>query len=209
MATLLGLDIDGLALWRGERMLFRDLSLTLDAGRTLALEGPNGSGKTSLLRAIAGFLEPRAGSIRVRMTDGRVLDGSDTRGAAVGWLGHHDGAKSQMTALETLSFYARYYGRSDGTPGDALAAVGLARMRDLPVHYLSAGQKRRLALARLTLAPRPLWLLDEPLAALDAAGKMLAADMIAAHARAGGIVIAATHEPLGVDCATLSLAQRP
>jgi heme exporter protein A len=169
----------------------------------LALEGPNGAGKTSLLRLIAGFLAPEAGTIRLRTKDGEVEDGEE-RGKLAGWLGHHDAAKPQLTAAETLSFFASLYGvRAD--IAEALAGVGLARLADLPCQYLSAGQKKRLALARLALSKRPLWLLDEPLAALDAAGKTLLRDLVSAHASAGGIAIAATHEPLGVESARLVL----
>jgi len=204
VTALTNLDVDDLSLWRGERMLFRHLSFSLRAGEALALEGPNGAGKTSLLRAIAGFLEPRAGTIRLRTNDGGEASNHDERGAFIGWLGHHDGARSQLTASEALGFFVRYYG-SGANIATALASVGLGRVCDLPVQYLSAGQKRRLALARLSLSPRPLWLLDEPLAALDIAGKALAAELIAAHCKAGGLAIAATHEPLGVDCARLVL----
>jgi heme exporter protein A len=163
------------------------------------VEGPNGAGKTSLLRMIAGFLEPEAGRI--------VLDGvSDTeeRGKRIGWLGHHDAAKAQFTPAETLAFFQRLYGVAANVTA-ALAEVGLARVADLSCQYLSAGQKKRLALARLKISGRPLWLMDEPLAALDAQGKTLAASMIAAHCNAGGIVVAATHEALGVAGETLML----
>jgi len=173
------------------------------AGDALALEGPNGSGKTSLLRAVAGFLEPRGGTIRLRTNDGATLEGEE-RARFIGWLGHQDGAKSQMTPLEALAFFARFYGGAARIE-DALSRVGLARLRNLPIQYLSAGQKRRLALARLTLAERPLWLLDEPLAALDKAGKALAAELIAQHCKSGGLALVATHEALGIDCGRLTL----
>jgi len=199
-----GLEIASLSVWRGERMLFRDLAFSLSAGRTLALEGPNGAGKTSLLRAIAGFLEPREGTIRVALEDGTHIDGGEERARYMGWLGHQDGAKPQMTPQEALDFHANFYGNTVDV-GVALKTVGLARVRELPVQFLSAGQKRRLALARLSLSARPIWLLDEPLAALDAAGKSLVNEMIVTHCRAGGLVVAATHEPLGLDCAHVNL----
>ncbi|HWU27179.1 MAG TPA: heme ABC exporter ATP-binding protein CcmA, partial [Rhizomicrobium sp.] len=128
----------------------------------------------------------------------------------IGWLGHQDGVKAQMTPLETLRFFAQFPARDAGDAkerriADALARADLARVRDLPVQYLSAGQKRRLALARLDVMERPLWLLDEPLAALDSAGKALAADYIREHCRAGGLVVAATHEPLGLEGKLLAL----
>lgn len=203
-AVLSGLRVDNLSLERGERRLFQALSFRVDQGLVLSLEGPNGAGKTSLLRAVAGFLEPRAGTIRLETTDGDEIAAGDERAGYVGWLGHQDGAKPQLTAREALGFFARFYGATADVEA-ALAAVGLARARDLPLQYLSAGQKKRLALARLTLCARPLWLLDEPLAALDAAGKTLAAQLIARHCKAGGLAIAATHEPLGLDGPRLAL----
>jgi heme exporter protein A len=211
---------------RGTRLVFRGVNLRVESGQMLALEGPNGAGKTSLLRMIAGFLAPAAGSIRIRMNGAETADGEE-RGRYVGWLGHHDAAKPQLTPRETLDFFARLYGTlSSKAPAqlfpslpqsgrgsksalnpisDALQEVGVDRVGDLPSQYLSAGQRKRLALARLKMSARPLWLLDEPLAALDAAGKALAAQLIAAHCAAGGIVIAATHEPLGIEGARLTL----
>jgi heme exporter protein A len=180
-------------------VLFRDLSFAVEAGEALCVEGANGSGKTSLLRLIAGFLAPAAGAIRI----GDVAE-AEERGKLVGWLGHQDAVKPQMTVRETLAFFAQLY-RSDGEVGDAMEAVGLAPLADLPGQYLSAGQKKRLALARLSLCDRPVWLIDEPLASLDASGKRIAAEMIAAHCGQGGIALVATHEPLGVGCARLSL----
>ena len=179
-------------------MLFRGLSFRVEGGRALSLEGANGSGKTSLLRMLAGFLAPADGAIRV----GDVTDGEE-RGKLVGWLGHHDAVKPQMSVRENLDFFARLHGSDTG---DALDALGLARLAELPGQYLSAGQKKRVALARLKLTKRPLWLMDEPLASLDAAGKRIAADLVAAHCAAGGIAVVATHEPLGVDCDRLVLA---
>jgi len=204
VTALSGLDIEALSLWRGERMLFCDLALSVGAGEALKLEGPNGSGKTSLLRAIAGFLEPRAGTIRVRTNNGEQFAGGEERAEFVGWLGHQDGAKSQLTPLEALSFYARYYG-STACVEEVLQLVGLSRLGDLPAQYLSAGQKRRLALARLSLSARPLWLLDEPLASLDASGKALVAELVAQHCKDGGLAVIATHEPLGFEGPRLTL----
>ena len=193
------LDVTHLIAIRGGRVLFRDLSFRVEAGRALCIEGANGVGKTSLLRMIAGFLAPVEGTIRI----GEVED-ADERGNLVGWLGHQDAVKAQMTVRETLSFFARFY-RSDGNIEEAMDAVGLARLADLPGQYLSAGQKKRVALARLKLCGRPLWLMDEPLASLDAVGKKIAADLIAAHCAGGGIAMVATHEPLGIDCGRLVL----
>jgi heme exporter protein A len=196
------LEIDDLACIRGDRVLFRGLGFAVEAGKVLALEGPNGVGKTSLLRVLAGFLAPAAGTIRLRTKARDVLD-AEHRGKLVGWLGHQDGVKPQLRVHEQLSFYARLYGAGDVDA--AMARFGLVPLAALPGQYLSAGQKRRLALARLVLMGRPLWLLDEPLAALDTAGKALVAGAVTAHCAAGGIAIAATHESLGICCGTLRL----
>lgn len=204
MSQLAAVSVSDLACVRGGRRLFRALSFDVAAGKVLAIEGPNGAGKSSLLRMIAGFLAPVAGTIRFAADEGSVADG-ELRGRFAGFLGHHDAAKPQLTVQEQLAFYAQLYG-AKGDIAAALERVGLSRLAGLPCQYLSAGQKKRLALARLSLIERPLWLLDEPLAALDVAGKALAASLIAAHCAQGGITIAATHEPLGLDAARLELA---
>jgi heme exporter protein A len=203
VAALGGLSGEKLALARGEHLLFRDLSFEVSAGETLSVEGPNGAGKTSLLRLIAGFLELRAGMLTWRMTTGATVLDPEERAKFIGWLGHLDGIKSQWTPVENLGFFARFHGNGDVAL--ALNRLGLHRVRDLPVQYLSAGQKKRVAFARLTLVNRPLWLLDEPLSSLDGAGRRLAAELIAQHCADGGIVVAATHEPLGVPCRHLQL----
>jgi len=187
---------------RGERRLFADLSFTVRAGQALALEGANGAGKTSLLRLLAGFLTPQAGRI-VTTENGQASDEPEARARRVGWLGHHDGLKAQLTVREQLDFYAALYGvKADPA---VLDQVGLARQAELPCRYLSAGQKRRLALARLLISDRPLWLLDEPFAALDTAGQALIGQAMARHCGQGGIVIAATHDPLGLGNESLRL----
>jgi heme exporter protein A len=198
----LSLAADSLTCIRGERVLFRSLSFSVEAGNALSLEGPNGAGKTSLLRMTAGFIAPVAGTIRLR-SGGEDIADAEQRGKYIGWLGHLDGIKPQLTVGEQLAFTTRLYGGE--VTKDAVERFGLARLLDLPGQYLSAGQKRRLALARLTLMGRPVWLLDEPLAALDIAGKALVARTVTAHCEQGGIVVAATHEPLGIACATLNL----
>jgi len=199
-----GLVADKLTLERGGRELFCALGFRAGAGEVVSVEGPNGVGKTSLLRLLAGFLQQASGTISLSISDGVEIADSEERRVFVGWLGHQDGVKSQLTPFETLAFYSRYYGVA-GDITAALAEVGLSRARDLPAQYLSAGQKKRVALARLKLSARPLWLLDEPLASLDAAGKALAAQFISDHCKAGGIAIAATHEPLGIACTRLAL----
>ena len=199
----LALEVRDLTCIRGHRVLFRDLSFSLAAGRALSLQGPNGTGKTSLLRLIAGFLRPAGGTIRLR-TDGEEVADAEERGKFMGWLAHQDAVKPQLGVREQLAFFTQLYG-SGRNPEDAMRTFGLMPLAELPGQYLSAGQKRRLALARLQLSARPLWLLDEPLAALDTAGKKLVAETVTAHCASGGIVVAATHEELGVDCETLML----
>jgi heme exporter protein A len=196
------LAVSNLTCIRGERVLFRDLSFSAAAGQAYAVEGPNGVGKTSLLRTIAGFLVPAAG--RIVLTGLREISEPEDRGREIGWLGHHDGAKPQLTPTEVLQFFVQLYG-SNADVAPALADAGLERCATLPCQYLSAGQKKRLALARLKLSGRALWLLDEPLAALDTDGKKFAAELIDAHCASGGIALAATHEPLGIACERLTL----
>ena len=203
VGSLKSVEANSLTAIRGGRRLFRDLSFCVAADKTLCIEGANGVGKTSLLRMIAGLLTPTEGAIRLRTDVGEVTDGEE-RGKYAGWLGHRDAVKPQMTVRETLSFFTRLC-LSDGNVDEAMEAVGLSRLADLQGQYLSAGQKKRVALARLKLCGRSLWLMDEPLASLDMVGKKIAADLIAAHCASGGIAIVATHEPLGIDCERLVL----
>ncbi len=210
------LTAEKLACARGERRLFDGLSFRVKAVQALSVEGPNGAGKTSLLRLIAGFLAPSAGRIVVK-TGETESDDADERGKLIGWLGHHDGLKPQLTVVEQLKFYAQLYDRplrpsgtspvttGEESNGALLERVGLARQAELPCRYLSAGQRRRLALARLVASNRSLWLLDEPFAALDTAGQALVAHLMAAHCGQGGIIIAATHDPLGLGNESLKL----
>jgi heme exporter protein A len=191
-----------LACVRGDKKLFENLSFRVKAGQALAVEGANGAGKTSLLRLIAGFLSPAAGRLIVQDPSGES-DDAEERGKKIGWLGHQDGLKPQLTVVEQLAFWAALYRGTANT--DVLAQVGLARQVDLPCRYLSAGQRRRLALARLLASRRPLWLLDEPFAALDAAGQGLVAQLMLRHCGEGGIIVAATHDPLGLGNESLKL----
>jgi heme exporter protein A len=197
------LTAENLACARGDRVLFEGLSFRLTRGQALAVEGANGAGKTSLLRLIAGFLPPKAGHLLLISDQGESDDGEE-RGKQVGWLGHQDGLKPQLTVREQLSFFAALY-RGQGDPDTALDEVGLGRQKDFPCRFLSAGQKRRLALARLMLSGRPLWLLDEPLAALDSEGEALMRRRMARHCEEGGLLIAATHTPLGFAMPALRL----
>lgn len=195
-ASLDSIEATDLACARGGRLVFRNLNFLLSRGEALSLEGANGAGKTSALRMLAGLLSAVAGAVEFRTSSGNVTEGEE-RGRFVGWFGHQDGIKNQLTVRENAEFFAALYA-SDGDLTDTLQRMGLGRSLSLPAQYLSAGQRRRLALARLILSKRPLWLLDEPLAALDSAGKDLIAELIDEHCRKGGIVVAATHDPLGV-----------
>ena len=196
------LTAEKLACARGDKRLFDGLSFRVTAGQALAVEGANGAGKTSLLRLIAGFLTPAAGRLIVKSTEGES-DDAEERGKTIGWLGHQDGLKPQLTVFEQLSFFAHLYGKTADRA--LLEQVGLARQADLPCRYLSAGQRRRLALARLLASQRPLWLLDEPFAALDRSGQTLVAQLMTLHCGQGGIIIAATHDPLGLGNESLKL----
>ncbi len=191
-----------LAVDRGGRLIFRGLSFTLASGEGLLLTGPNGAGKTTLLRTIAGFLRAAEGEIR--------LEGADAEHALAEqchYVGHLNGIKASQTVAENLSFWAAYLGAIGGggmgsLPLDeALERLSLKSLRDIPAGYLSAGQKRRLGLARLLVAARPIWLLDEPTVSLDAASQAVLAAMVRDHIEAGGLAIAATHLPLGLDFA--------
>lgn len=192
------LRVESLAVARGERVLFADLSFLAGPGDFIELKGANGAGKTSLLRAIAGFLHPAAGRV--------LIEGVEEPALALHALGHRDGLKSPLDARAHVRFWAGLLGgTNDGT--SALQRVGLEKIADLPARALSQGQGRRLALARLLTAPRPIWLLDEPAAGLDSAGKRMLAELIQTHRSEGGMVIAAVHEPLGpAPSQTLELA---
>lgn len=191
---------ENLIVERGGRPVVAGLSFSLDAGHALVLTGPNGSGKSTLLRAVAGYLRPAKGSVRV------VGAGEEREAAEVcHFVGHLDGLKTHLTAAENLAFWAAYLaGEADAaTPvasrvEAALARFALDALADIPAGYLSAGQKRRLALARLMVAVRPLWLLDEPTVSLDAASGELLVEGINAHLRTGGMAVVATHLPLGL-----------
>jgi heme exporter protein A len=185
-----------LTIERGGRRLFAGLSFVADQGVGLIVTGPNGAGKSSLLRALCGFLPLEAG--------GFALEGGDaerTVGEQAHYLGHADGVKGALTAGENLAFAAAMLGgrSSREAQRDALARVGLAHVIDFPARLLSAGQRRRVALARLLIADRPLWLLDEPATALDAAAQAAFAAIMQGRLRGGGIIVAAAHAPLGLD----------
>lgn len=195
------ISVSGLTISRGERVLFRDLSFRVAPGEVLALTGANGAGKTSLLRTLAGFIRPDAGGV--------AFDGAETeeaRGSRLHWLGHLDGLKPARRAREELDFQCRWLGADTGAIAAAVLRLGLEPLLDLEVRKLSAGQRRRLALARLIAAPRPLWLLDEPLSPLDARWRAEVGVLLQTHVAGGGAVIAAVHDPLPVASRTLDLS---
>ena len=195
---------------RNDRLLFQRLAFAIEPGEILRVEGPNGAGKTSLLRILAGIAAPEDGSVLWGGRDiarHRAEYALDRR-----YLGHHNGHSLALTARENLRLAAALQGESPASGGlDArLAVVGLAQAAETPVLQLSSGQRRRLALARLLLGPARIWILDEPLNALDAEGRALVARLLAEQATRGGIAVVSTHQPLampaGVRQQTLTLA---
>ncbi len=194
---MISLTLDGLAVRRGERRLFEGLDLTVRPGEAVALTGANGAGKSSLLRAIAGLLTPEAGRIRFDQ-NGQELDPEIARTRHLHLIGHQDGFRSGRTARDELAFQVGWCGGGPGGMDDAVEALGLEGLMDLEVRRLSAGQRRRLALARLLAAPRPVWLLDEPLSPLDARWRAEVGRLMQTHLAGGGILLAAVHDPLPI-----------
>tara|TARA_R110002073_G_scaffold142247_1_gene294043 strand:+ start:1927 stop:2580 length:654 start_codon:yes stop_codon:yes gene_type:complete len=182
---------------RSARPVFRGLDFALKSGGALVLTGPNGSGKSSLLRLMAGLLPPAGGDLSWNGT--AVADDPDAHRMRLRYLGHLDAVKPALTASENLAFWAGLMG---GDPNDAVApaldALGIGHLADLPARFLSAGQKRRLNLARLALAPAALWLLDEPATALDAETTDRLRGLIQRHRDAGGMAVVSTHSDLGL-----------
>jgi heme exporter protein A len=176
-----------LAITRGERRLFSNLDLTLSAGEAAVLVGRNGAGKTSLLRAVAGLLRPAEGTIAFEGEAG-PLEADAARAEHLHLLGHQDGLKSSRTAWEELRFQTLWTGGTEESARAAAKRFDLMRLLDLEVRRLSAGQRRRLALARLAASPRALWLLDEPMAPLD----------MSEHLSGGGMILASVHDPLPI-----------
>ncbi|WGM29817.1 heme ABC exporter ATP-binding protein CcmA [Brevundimonas sp. NIBR11] len=199
------LSATDLSLTRGERTLFRSLSFSLAAGQAVALTGANGAGKTSLLRAVAGFIRPEVGEIVFRDADDQPIEADLARAHEVHLLSHLDGLKGQRTARDELMFQSQWLGRSHHGIDEAIQTLGLKPLLDLEVRKLSAGQRRRLALARLIGSPRALWLLDEPLSPLDAKWREAVGAMMARHLAGGGLILAAVHDPLPVPTRPLDL----
>ena len=196
------LEARDLACLRGERAVFAGVSFRVAPGAALLLTGANGAGKSSLLRLLAGLLRPAAGALL--WEGGDALADRAEHARRLRYLSPQDALKPALTARESLGFAARLHGGGD--PDAALDALGLLPLAELPVRLLSTGQRRRLALARLALAPAPLWLLDEPTLGLDAASVSRLGGLLARHRERGGAVVAATHLPLPMpDAAELRL----
>jgi len=191
------LSAEELTLFRGERCLFQQLSFALNPGELLLLEGRNGSGKTSLMRALAGLIELEAGTV---LWDGVPL--RDARQAfynSLVWMAHRVGFKGDLTLVENLRFESSLRRRAAVEMDDALTRLGIDRLRRLPLRSLSAGQQRRVALARMLLADATLWMMDEPVTNLDREGRALVMDLVRDHLGQGGMAIMAAHQDINVD----------
>jgi len=199
------LEADGLGCLRGDVPVFAGVSFALEPGDALVLGGPNGSGKSSLLRVLAGLLPPAAGRV---LWDSHPVDPADeTHRGRVAYLGHADALKPALTARENLDFWARLHGAPAGTVEAALDRLGLSALADTPVGVFSAGQRRRLAIARVLASAATVWLLDEPAVGLDRPAVHRLMRVLDAHRAAGGIVVAATHQPLDLaDAHALDMA---
>ena len=190
----------GLSCLRGGREVFAGLDFEAVAGEALAIVGPNGAGKTSLLRLVAGLLTLEAGSIGLEGGDAEMTVAEQAH-----YLGHRDALKPALTVTENLAFWADFLGGEATLHADCIGQVGLGHAAHLPAAFLSAGQRRRLSVARLLAVKRPIWLLDEPTSALDAGGQRMFAGIMTDHLAAGGLVMAATHAPLGIEARELRI----
>ena len=194
------LNGSGLTLFRGDRCLFKELEFALNPGELLLLEGRNGSGKTSLLRAIAGLIELESGTIL--WNDEPVSKERQVFQNAMVWMSHKTGFKGDLTLVDNLRFESTLRLRSSRDFDEVLQKLGLSRLRRLPMRSLSAGQQRRVALARMLLAAAPLWMMDEPASNLDSQGRELVIQLLSEHLRGGGMAIVAAHQDVVVDIPT-------
>ncbi len=188
------LSASDLACWRGGRDVFAGVSFSVASGEVLTISGRNGAGKSSLLRMVVGLLRIAQGQL--------VLEGGDpelTIGEQAHYLGHQDALKPSLSVAENLRFWSDFLGAPAADIVAPLAAVGLEALADLPAAYLSAGQRRRLSIARLLAVKRPIWLLDEPTSTLDATAQLRLAELMRGHLAGSGIILAATHGVLGLD----------
>jgi heme exporter protein A len=185
---------------RGGREVFSGIDFETSSGEALAVTGPNGSGKTSLLRLVAGLLPIADGAIELEGGDPEL-----TLPEQAHYLGHRDALKSALSVMENLAFWVDFLGGKVFDAKMSLAAVGLDHAGELPAAFLSAGQRRRLSMARLLTVRRPIWLLDEPTSALDADGQTMFASLMREHLARGGLIVAATHTPLGLEARELRI----
>ncbi len=183
-----------LACRRGGRDVFAGVSFSVAAGEALTIRGRNGAGKSSLLRVLAGLVRLAGGGVKIEGADPEL-----TLGEQAHYLGHQDALKPALSVGENLQFWTSFLGGHAADIGKPLAAVGLEQLIDLPAAYLSAGQRRRLSIARLLAVARPIWLLDEPTSTLDDAAQKRLAEIMRDHLAAGGLILAATHGALGID----------
>jgi heme exporter protein A len=193
-ADVMQLRADELACDRGGRSVFQGLNFSLGGGEAMVVTGRNGAGKSSLLRVIAGLVRIAAGRLTL---DGGKPDAPV--GEQAHYLGHQDALKPSLTVGENLQFWAEFFGIGRDAVGPALDAVDLSLLAGLPAAYLSAGQRRRLSIARLVAVPRPLWLLDEPTSALDAQSQKRLAELMRDHLAGGGMIVAAAHGSIGLE----------
>ncbi len=201
------ISAENLGCVRGERLIFRGLSFDLAAGKALVLTGPNGSGKTTLLRVLAGLLAATIGRLQF-LSDDRAALGDETHDQSLHFVSHSDAVKSALTVMETLRFHSDILGAERARVPAALKAWDIERLGDNPGALLSAGQRRRVSLARLSLQARALWLLDEPLVALDRNARARLHSICAEHRAGGGLIVAASHEPFLEDADVLDLGPR-
>jgi len=212
---MLTVRASGLHVGRGNAAIAGPFDFELTGGTALVVTGPNGAGKSTLLRTLAGLLRPIAGEIALSGVNAADGEPAERLADVAHYVGHRHGMKTAITVGENLAFWQRYLGGQSQpglagvSPAAALAAVGLPGLERIPFAYLSAGQQRRASLARLLVAKRPVWLLDEPTSALDVASQARFAGLVHEHLAEGGVVIAATHQPLGLETAeTLQIASR-
>lgn len=193
-----------LACRRGGRDVFAGVDFSLAAGQALEVTGRNGAGKSSLLRIVAGFLRPAGGRLQLEGGNPELTIAEQAH-----YLGHQDAVKPSLSVAENLHFWAGFFGGGSIKVEEALGAVGLSSIADLPAAYLSAGQRRRLSIARLLAVKRPIWLLDEAASTLDAAGRERLTSFMQSHLAGGGLILAATHGALGCAAQQLSLDRKP
>ncbi|MBO6550325.1 MAG: heme ABC exporter ATP-binding protein CcmA [Rhizobiales bacterium] len=194
----MALNIEKISLKRGNRLLIKDLSFSLKKGESLLVTGPNGVGKTTLIRSIAGFLDPEKGKISYQ-SETKTTNEEDekTRREHIHYIGHKNGIRTSLTVLENLEFWKSFFG-SETNLKEIIKTYFLESLINIPAGYLSAGQKRRLGLARLSIVKRSIWLLDEPTVSLDEMSANIVATAASNHLKNGGILVAATHIPLEI-----------